>query len=58
MKRKSISDSQSVENISGKILRSKVQPAQTNVGTANAFVDSSSPIQIQLSEVHNNNDIG
>jgi len=39
-------------------LRSKVQTAQTNVGTANAIVDSSSPIQIQLSEVHNNNDIG
>jgi len=39
-------------------LRSGVQPAQTNVSTANAVVDSSSPIQIQLSAFHNDNDIG
>jgi len=39
-------------------LRSEVQPAQTNVSTANAVVDSSRPIQTQLSVVHNNNDIG
>jgi len=58
MKRKSISHSQSVENISDKILRSEVQPAQTNASTANAVVDISSPIQTQLSIVHNNNDIG
>jgi len=36
----------------------EVQPAQTNVSTANAGVDSSSPIQTQFSAVHNNNDIG
>jgi len=30
MKRKTISDSRSVENISDKILRMEVQPAQTN----------------------------
>jgi len=58
MKRKSISDSQSVENISDWILRTEVQPAQTNVSTANAVVDSSRSIQTQLSVVHNNNDIG
>jgi len=34
-------------------LRSDVQPAQTNVSTANAVVDSLSPIQTQLSAVHN-----
>jgi len=39
-------------------LRSEVQPTQTNVSTANVVVDSSSPGQIQLSVVHNNNDIG
>jgi len=39
-------------------LRSVVQPALTNVSTTNAVVDSSSPGQIQLSAVHNNNDIG
>jgi len=39
-------------------LRSDVQPAQTNVSTTNAVVDSSSPIQTQLSAVHNNNYIG
>jgi len=39
-------------------LRSEVQPAQTNVSTANAVVDSSSPIQSQLSTIHNNNYIG
>jgi len=49
MKRKSISDSQSVENISDKIWKKKVQPAQTNVSTANAIVDISTPIQTQLS---------
>ena len=38
MKRKSISDSQSVENISDLILRSKVQPAQANVSTAKTVV--------------------
>jgi len=40
-------------------LRSEGQPAQTNVtvSNANAFVDSSSPVQTQLSAVHNNNDI-
>jgi len=58
MKRKSISDSQSAENISDKILRCEVQPAQTDVSTANAVMDSSSPIQTQSSAVHNNNDIG
>ena len=36
----------------------EVQPAQPNVSTANAVVDSSSPIQTQLSAVDNNNDIG
>jgi len=39
-------------------LRSGVQPAQSNVSTANAVVGSSSPIPTQLSVVHNNNDIG
>jgi len=39
-------------------VRSEIQPAQTNTSTANAVVDSLSPIQIQLSAVHNNNDIG
>jgi len=39
-------------------LRSEVQPAQTNVSTANAVVDSSSPIKIQSSAVHSNNDTG
>jgi len=39
-------------------LRSEVQPAQTDVSTANAVVDSSNPIHTQLSAVHNNNDIG
>jgi len=37
-------------------LRSEVQPAQTNMSTTNAVVGSSSPIQTQLSAVHN--DIG
>jgi len=32
-------------------LSSEVQPAQTNVSTANADVDSSSPVQTQLSAV-------
>jgi len=31
---------------------------QTDVSTANVVVDSSSPIQTQLSAVHNNNDMG
>jgi len=41
-------------------LSSEVQPAQTNVtvNTANAVVDSSSPVQTQLSALHHNNDIG
>jgi len=39
-------------------LRSEVQPAQTNVSTANAVVDSTSPIQTQLSAVHDNIHIG
>jgi len=39
-------------------LRSEVQPAQTNVSTANAVVNSSRPIRTQLSAVHNNGDIG
>jgi len=34
MKRKSVYNSQSVENFSDQILRSEVQPAQTNVSTA------------------------
>jgi len=38
-------------------LGSEVQPAQANVSTTNAVVDSSRPIQTQLSVVHNNNDI-
>jgi len=38
-------------------LRSEVQPEQTNASTANV-VDSSWPIQTQLSAVYNNNDIG
>jgi len=37
-------------------LISEVQPTQTNESTAN--VDSSSPIQTQLSAIHNNKDIG
>jgi len=39
-------------------LRSEVQPAQNDVSTANADVDSSGPVRTQLSAVHNNNDIG
>jgi len=39
-------------------LKSEVQPAQPNVSTTSAVVDSSSPIQTQLSAVDNNNDIG
>jgi len=39
--RKRISDSRSVENISDKILRSEVQPAQTNESTTNVEVDRS-----------------
>jgi len=38
-------------------LRSEVQPAQTNVSITNVVVSSSSPIQTQLSAVHNNNHI-
>jgi len=56
--KRSISDTQSVENISYSILRSEVQPAQANVSTANVVVDSSSPIRTQLPAVHNNDDIG
>jgi len=39
-------------------LGSEVQPAQTNVSTANAVVDISRPIQTQFSVVHNRIDIG
>jgi len=39
-------------------LRCEVQPAQTNVSTANLVVNSSSSIHTQLSAVHNNIDIG
>jgi len=38
-------------------LRSEVRPTQTNVSTANAVVDISSPVQTQSSAVHDNNDI-
>jgi len=49
MKRKNISDSQNVENISDYMLRIEVQPTQTNVSTANVVVDSSCSIHTQLS---------
>ena len=58
MTRKSISYNQSVENISDERLKNEVQPAQTNVSTTNVVLDSSSPIQTQMSAVHNNNDVG
>ena len=45
-----------VENTSDQILRSEVQLAQTNMSIANVVVDSSSPVQAQLSVFHNNND--
>jgi len=45
MKRKSISASRSVENVSGKGLRGEVEPVQTDWEHTKIDVDSARPIQ-------------